>query len=156
MRKFGILLNIIIILYILIIFCNNRRQMIVGEKKQDDGMQGPIFYTKVEEKFPIYASYSKIKDPRRLSKRIQIHIRVGRTGQYTKSIPHFPQSSYFDQKSGRQTYTYILSMFRRRRKNSSDDDYNVKNQKKDRNVTSNLIHHLMKYLTTIENLQETV
>ena len=49
-----------------------------------------------------------------------------------------------------------VDKLRRRRKNSSDDEYNVKNQKKDRNVTSNLIHHLMKYLTTIDTLQPTV
>ncbi len=35
----------------------------------------------------------------------------------------------------------------RKRKSESDDEYNIKNQKKDRNVTSNLVHHLIKFLS---------
>ena len=33
---------------------------------------------------------------------------------------------------------------------SDDDDFNVKSQKKDRNVTSNLIHHLLKNLVSAQ------
>ncbi len=35
----------------------------------------------------------------------------------------------------------------RKRKSESDDEYNIKNQKKDRNVTSNLVHHLITFLS---------
>ena len=37
-----------------------------------------------------------------------------------------------------------------------EDEYNIKNQKKDRNVTSNLIHHLIKYLLVSKGPQELI
>lgn len=61
---------------------------------------------------------------------------------------------HWDQKI--QKYNKVLIFLLRKKRKDSDDEYNVKNQKKDRNVTSNLIHHLIKFLTLTRGQEDQI
>ena len=63
---------------------------------------GPIFHFKIEQNYPLPASYSRIKDPKRHVNKIEIQMRSGRTGEYRKCHPITHNSEYFDSKSRRQ------------------------------------------------------
>lgn len=47
-----------------------------------------------------------------------------------------------------------LSLFRKKKTNENDGNYHVKVQTKDRNVLSNLIHHLAKYMIIHEDTEQ--
>lgn len=58
-----------------------------------------------------------------------------------------------------QKRSFLSKYFENFRKNknlSYDDEFNVKSQKKDRNVTSNLIHHLLKNLVNSKETKQSV
>lgn len=56
----------------------------------------------------------------------------------------------------RSSLSKFFQNFRKNKNFSYDDEFNVKSQKKDRNVTSNLIHHLLKNLANSKETKEKV
>ena len=85
------------------------------------------------------ATYAPIKENRLPMSQIIIFSKTGNSSKYRQYIPGTLKKNSFPGK--------FRKNIAKKKKNESDDDYNVKNQKKDRNVTSNLIHHLIKFLT---------